>query len=99
MPGIFACTCARLCSCAHLRSSAGPPSEPRPLGSVRSALLLCAAFLLTLTLTAAPQDTYDREAYARDHVHFLVLQLDQWSKEFPQQFYAALMKPPVGSTK
>ena len=39
------------------------------------------------------------EAYAREHVRFLVLQLDQWSKEFPQQFYAALMRPPVDSSK
>jgi hypothetical protein len=48
--------------------------------------------------SASPQDV-DREAYAREHVLFLVLQLDQWSKEFPQQFYAALMRPPVDSSK
>jgi hypothetical protein len=32
-------------------------------------------------------------------VRFLVLQLDQWSKEFPQQFYAALMRPPIDPSK
>jgi hypothetical protein len=48
-----------------------------------------AAFLLALVGSASPQDV-DRQAYAREHVRFLVLQLDQWNKEFPQQFYAAL---------
>jgi hypothetical protein len=46
----------------------------------------------------AAQD-YDRERYARDHVQFLVLQLSQWSKEFPQQFYMAMMKPPIDAAK
>src|SRR5262249_5100345 len=36
---------------------------------------------------------------AREYVQFLVLQLDQWKEEFPQQFYAALVKPPVDSNK
>ena len=54
-----------------------------------------AACLLALVGSASPQDV-DRQAYAREHVRFLVLQLDQWNKEFPQQFYAALMRPPVG---
>jgi hypothetical protein len=62
-------------------------------------LAVCAAFLLAVLVSAAPQDGYDRDAYARDHVRFLVLQLDQWSKEFPQQFYVALMRPPVDATK
>ena len=57
-----------------------------------------AACVLTLLTSAAPQDV-DRDAYAREHVRFLVLQLDQWSTEFPQQFYAALMRPPVDSSK
>jgi len=48
---------------------------------------------------AAPQEAIDREAYARDYVRFLALQLNQYSKEFPQQFNAAVMKPPVDSTK
>jgi hypothetical protein len=57
-----------------------------------------AACLLALVGSASPQDV-DRQAYARDHVRFLVLQLDQWSTEFPQQFYAAIMRPPVDSSK
>ena len=41
----------------------------------------------------------DRERYSRDYVRFLVLQLDQWSQEFPHQFYLAMMKPPVDASK
>jgi len=55
-------------------------------------LVVCAAGLVA-------QDAIDRGAYARDHVRFLVEQLDQWSREFPQQFNAALMKPPVDASK
>src|ERR1051325_7173369 len=55
-------------------------------------LAVCAAVLVA-------QDAIDRGAYARDHVRFLVEQLDQWSREFPQQFNAALMKPPVDASK
>jgi hypothetical protein len=55
--------------------------------------------LVLSAVFAAPQDAVDRDAYAREHVRFLVLQLNQWSKEFPQQFYTAVMKPPVDSNK
>jgi hypothetical protein len=61
-------------------------------------LAVSAAFLLAVLVSAAPQD-FDRDAYARDYVQFQVLQLDQWSKEFPQQFYANLMRPPVDASK
>ena len=61
-------------------------------------LVVCAVVLLAALVIAAPQDV-DRDAYARDHVRFLVLQLDQFSKEFPQQFYTAVMKPPVDASK
>src|SRR5262249_42088623 len=61
-------------------------------------LAVCAAALLALLLSAAPQDI-DRDGYAREYVQFQVLQLDQWSKEFPQQFYANLMRPPVDASK
>jgi hypothetical protein len=60
--------------------------------------LAIAAGALALVAAASPQDV-DRDAYAREYVRFLVLQLDQWSQEFPQQFYAALMRPPVDSSK
>ena len=45
-----------------------------------AAAAVCCAFLFALLVSAAPQ-TVDRETYARDYVQFLVLQLDQWSKE------------------
>jgi hypothetical protein len=54
--------------------------------------------LFAAGLLAAPQD-FDREKSAREHVQFLVLQLQQWVNEFPQQFYAASMKPPVDASK
>ena len=69
-----------------------------PVGAV-AAVAVCCAFLLALLVSAAPQDGHDREAYAREYVQFLVLQLDQWSKEFPQQFYLAMMRPPVDAGK
>ena len=57
-----------------------------------ASLVLCAAGLVA-------QDAFDRDSYARDYVKFLVVQLDQWSRDFPQQFNAALMKPPVDASK
>src|SRR5882672_774182 len=60
--------------------------------------IVCLVVLAALVI-AAPQDAVDRDAYARDHVRFLVVQLDQWSKELPQQFYTAVMKPPVDASK
>jgi hypothetical protein len=58
-----------------------------------------AVCLLMVGVCAKSQDNFDREKSAREYVQFLVLQLDQWSKEFPQQFYAAVMRPPVDSSK
>jgi hypothetical protein len=58
-----------------------------------------AVLLLALFVRASAQDQSDREAYARDYVHFLVVQLDQWSKEFPREFYKASMQPPVDASK
>jgi len=56
--------------------------------------LLC----LTSLFALSAQDV-DRDAYARSYVEFQVQQLNQWSTEFPRQFYANLMKPPVDSSK
>lgn len=58
-----------------------------------------AVCLLMVGVCANSQDNFDRDKSAREYVQFLVLQLDQWSKEFPQQFYAAVMRPPVDSSK
>ena len=64
------------------------------------ALCLIGSVTLLITLpTVAQQGGVDREAYARDEVQFLSLELDQWTKDFPHQFYAALMKPPLDASK
>ena len=60
--------------------------------------LLGASLLLGVWVTAAPQGV-DRDAYARDHVRFLIVQLDQFRAEFPREFYKASMQPPVDASK
>src|SRR5258708_28946535 len=62
-------------------------------------LAVCAGCLLMMRICGNPQYSFDREKSARECVQFLVLQLDQWSKELPQQFYAAVMRPPVDASK
>jgi hypothetical protein len=59
---------------------------------------LCFVFLFALP-RAVPREKYDRGAYAREYVQFLVQELDQWTKGFPRQFYAALLQPPRDSSK
>jgi hypothetical protein len=60
------------------------------------AVAICAAILLP---SAAPQSASDREARAREYVQFLVMQLDQWSRDFPQAYNMAMMRPPVDAAK
>ena len=60
---------------------------------------VCFAYLCGSGITAAPQEKYDRDTYAREYVQFLVQELDQWTKEFPRQFYSALLQPPRDSSK
>ena len=62
-------------------------------------LALSFAFLFALLPSASPQEKYDRDAYARDYVKFLVQEIDQWTKDFPRQFYSALLQPPRDSSK
>jgi hypothetical protein len=45
------------------------------------------------------QEAFDRDAYARSHVKFLVDQLAQWTRDFPQAYNAALLKAPVDASK
>src|ERR1700751_3382642 len=61
-------------------------------------LALCFIGLVAVP-SAAPQEKYNRDAYAREYVQFLVQELDQWTKEFPRQFYSALIQPPRDSSK
>src|SRR5215467_13006811 len=61
-------------------------------------IALIAVGMVLAGVRAVPQD-FDREKSAREYVQFLVVQLEQWVNEFPQQFYAASMKPPVDASK
>jgi hypothetical protein len=61
-------------------------------------LVLCFVGLFAVP-SAAPQEKYDRDAYAREYVQFLVTEVDQWTKGFPRQFYSALLQPPRDSSK
>jgi hypothetical protein len=48
----------------------------------------------------APQQVgFDRDASARDYVQFLVSEIDQWTRDFPRQFYTAVVRPPVDESK
>jgi hypothetical protein len=53
---------------------------------------LCAAAILS---RAAPQASSDGDNRAPEYVQFLVLQLDQWTRDLPQAYDMALMHPPV----
>src|SRR6185369_3926302 len=66
--------------------------------SSRWRIALFVVGLLLVGFRATPQD-FDRDKSSREYVRFLVLQLQQWSTEFPKDFYAASMKPPVDSTR
>ncbi|MES1257340.1 MAG: hypothetical protein ABUS51_02875 [Acidobacteriota bacterium] len=53
---------------------------------------VCAAMVQS---SAAPQSAADAETRAREYVQFLVQQLDQWTRDFPQAYNLALVRPPV----
>lgn len=53
---------------------------------------VCAAILQS---TAAPQSATDSETRAREYIQFLVQQLDQWTRDFPQAYNMATVRPPV----
>jgi len=56
------------------------------------AVALCSAVVLS---PAAPQPGSDADARAREYVQFLVQQLDQWTRDLPQAYNMAMMRPPV----
>ncbi len=53
---------------------------------------LCAAAILS---PAAPQAASDADVRAREYVQFLVQQLDQWTRDLPQAYNLAMVRPPV----
>lgn len=55
---------------------------------------------VSVSLMAAPQQPgYDQAVGAQDYVQFLVLELDQWTKDFPHRFYMAATQPSVDASK
>src|SRR5262249_13400374 len=77
-------------------------ARPRPDRAVRIGAVMRCLVLLSFAVFGAgllAQDGFDRDAYARDHVKFLIDQLAQWTKDFPQAYNAALLKPPVDASK
>lgn len=57
-----------------------------------------AAALAAVAMALFAQEA-DREKYAREYVQFLVLQLDQWTKDFPHGYNLAIVKPPVDAAR
>ena len=53
-------------------------------------IAVCAAIFQS---SAAPQS--DAETRAREYMQFLVQELDQWTRDFPQAYNMALVRPPV----
>jgi len=66
-------------------------------GSLRiMAVAVCAGIGIH---SAAPQNAVDRDTRAREYVQFLIAQLDQWTREFPQAYNLALVQPPVVASR
>lgn len=65
---------------------------------LRFAMAGMAAALVSVSVSA-PQDGYDRDAYAREYIQTVLQRLDQWTRTFPRDFNAALMRPPVDAGK
>ncbi len=65
------------------------------------ALAACTIYMIECSAVAdvKQQPAYDQAAATRDYVQFLVLELDQWTRDFPQRFYLAAAQPPVEAAK
>jgi hypothetical protein len=67
---------------------------------IAGCITVAAMLLSPGSAVPAPQQVgFDRDASARDYVQFLVSEIDQWTKDFPRRFYAAVVKPPVDESK
>jgi len=67
-----------------------------PVVCSAAAVVLLAGFVLA---SPAPQPQDDRELRTREYVQSLVMELNQWTKDFPQRFYMAATRPPVDASK
>jgi hypothetical protein len=56
---------------------------------------VCAATILS---PAAPPPASDADIRAREYVQFLVQQLDQWTRDLPQAYNLAMVRPPVDAS-
>jgi hypothetical protein len=62
----------------------------------RSRWIAAGAFpAIILLVSAAPPQDPERDARTRDHIKFLVTELDQWTSDLPQTYDRALVRPPV----
>jgi hypothetical protein len=60
--------------------------------NLRPVWLACA---LLAAPAAVPQSTPDAQTRTREYTAFLVEHLDQWTRDFPQAYTQALVRPPV----
>jgi len=60
---------------------------------------VCLAWLPGSAPAGAAPQADDRDARAREYVQSLVVEIDQWTKDFPHEFYLAAARPPVDSSK
>lgn len=68
---------------------------------LRHTSLACLGILLAGTSTSAlAQDTAaERDQRTREYVRILVVEIEQWTKDFPHEFYMAAARAPVDSSK
>lgn len=71
----------------------------RSIPFVAGAGVLVLLLLPGAALPAPQQVQFDPQASARDYVRFLVTEISQWTRDFPQRFYTAATQPPVDSSK
>lgn len=60
--------------------------------------IVCVALCFVILPGSAQQDG-DRESRTREYVQVLVVEIDQWTGDFPHDFYMAAARPPVDSSK
>jgi hypothetical protein len=67
--------------------------------------IACTALCFLILPGSAPagpplqQEAQDRDARTREYVQVLVVEIDQWTGDFPHDFYMAATRPPVDSSK
>ena len=62
----------------------------------RSVRITCAVLF---AVSAGPQSLPDSATRTREYAQFLVQQLDQWTRDFPQAYNMALVRPPVDTAR